>query len=1657
MGTLGTIVTIKEQPQTSQPLMLAEIAMPDGVTVIRLSTHDLTAPAFRYGGNSYLPRILTQDMAAFQIVSQQGISIPPTVSLKLADADKLLWGYEQSIGFRGATLRIRFVFFQAGTLTPAFSTDWILYGPFLCSAASNVDDTSLTLPAGSKLNMEQIFAPFIHIQQTCPWSFPATAAQRASGASNQQSDYYQCGYSPDVATGSGGCGNFQSGSTPYTSCGYSKGDCVNRGMYTSDSSNRKSGRFGGMQFQPPTALKSRSYVTGNWQEVYNNLNESKYGDFVPMLYGPQWVDCPVIVSTGDANMAKFEALVCYGQVQNISMVVLNDTLIPCAVGTDGTNYPVSDVSFCWRTINNGKRSGAPNMDTLFNGLGDPYGSYCVIEVVVPNALATSSAAPRIRALTQGPLVQIFSGVTGVSFDGTYAYVTITGSVPPLTVNQPIQFTISGTGVSGLDTTWNAPLLDWNYVGGAWILRFPCTLSGGPYSGLSGLIQYPANTTRPPWILLDLLLWAGWNVSDINIASFIAADAVCGVQVSYQDQNGNTLTKDRYKYQNVLRQRRSMAQVTHGVLGSMNAIAVPNAGGALTLIVKQTLADQQPTLPLGSNYPTPIASVHGAGGAGTGYAAYSFNESDIIRDDEGRGKPKFTITQRPNPDLPALASVNWQDEDNTYVVDSLTLADLPALQRVSQNTTAAAPADGFANYDQVRRIINTWFAENAWGNPRGDPGGTLQVQMTTTFKSVDLQVGQIVLLSWRQDNLSLQPFRILQLKPSTNFETCDLLLQWHNDAWYQDSYGQQITPGANGASAMLPARAPYPVFTGGSHYGATADPLHPYSKPNYSLISDTNWQGQATQIKVFRIAGVPPINTFSQLTRAPYVPLQGTPASTGGAIAGGTPIWIGFAAEDSAGQLTPLSNLVSVYVPAGTNTNTATVAGIQWATGTVAYHAWTGTDPQRLYYVGRTASTPSSVTFALALNQQVNGDTSAPDQCLAGLEVDFKRVMIPGVWTGLATACTSTTIQFTGAAWTTNQWAGRVVSLVGLKSGSTGAENPPGTSWLIASNTSNTLTLSASYGPAPTSIFNPSNGDLAQLVIRAQATSATSSSITDTGLALTAGAEVGRVVRIIAGTGAGQFAMIQASTATALTIQGAWGLTPDTTSVFWIEEAAWLGTQDIDLGSISNPFAAATQYAIQLGYPEQYLLICPYGLKSDGTTSLDTPQSMAIRDFYLFDQTQTDTNAGTGTVGAASQVSGLAALNSGAYTNGIAYSMGAGGVLCVSVGVTWTASTDPNWASEEILFNNGSVLMPLGSAGGNTFTSTPFPAPANGNYTVEAVSVNKAGVMNLTSPPTVTVTVNSALDVPLAPTAMALARTIEGITTFPVVTNALTASGSAVLNFASTIGIAQGQIVSGAGVATGSVVVSVTSTTVTLNQNTAGVANGATVTFTAPGIGAFNVLQQTVYYQALATFATDPMRNDASLLFSNWDYKFQTFTPGPVSQGYIASGTWAGWGVFGLAGAAGVNNLTIIPPPQPLGVAQIFLAFAVVPSNCAGAYVTTESMPSSTAAFGASSFSYAIVGVSLFDRRGGGVLRRTVRDRIEHGGEDLSSQWISGGGRLGPERDAIDPGGGPHKRRTQRSERQHPVPGHRPDYSAGLSDAVPDRQGKLDCRWVDYQQ
>lgn len=378
---LSTINAAKDSTLSYQPLVVATVVLHDG-TVVRFSTHPLNTAegGYQYASNDYLGRIIDMRLGAIQGFDQGGIDIVPRVSLKLADADKeLLINKEQPIGFRGATLDLDFILWDAGTST--FSSDSIRKFSGICDQPQ-ADAATLTLTATHKLNLQRRYLPSVPIQRRCPWVNPTTTAQRAE-ADDPDSIFYRCGETRDTTTA--------------PPCSYTKETCT------------QPNRFGGITWDPPAGSSSREYTSGQWLNIQNNPNNAKYGEPVPMVYGTAWVDAKVLNVIGDGNSTRGEALVSFGEIDNILRVVVNDVELQPANSIDGaTNYIVRDPLLRYNTINKGDRDGSPNLDNPYNGAGDPYGSMCVILWVVPRRVADPTSTPRVRVLVRGPKVRTYS-------------------------------------------------------------------------------------------------------------------------------------------------------------------------------------------------------------------------------------------------------------------------------------------------------------------------------------------------------------------------------------------------------------------------------------------------------------------------------------------------------------------------------------------------------------------------------------------------------------------------------------------------------------------------------------------------------------------------------------------------------------------------------------------------------------------------------------------------------------------------------------------------------------------------------------------------------------------------------------------------------------------------------------------------------------------------------------------------------------------------------------------------------------------------------------------------------------------------------------------------------------------------------------------------
>src|SRR5438445_278521 len=197
----------------------------------------------------------------------------------------------------------------------------------------------------------------------------------------------------------------------------------------------------------------------------------------------------------------------------------------------------------------------------------------------------------------------------------------------------------------------------------------------------------------------------------------------------------------------------------------------------------------------------------------------------------------------------------------------------------------------------------------------------------------------------------------------------------------------------------------------------------------------------------------------------------------------------------------------------TKTGTKAWTTDQWAGHTVADTAGTGAGQTRTV----TSNTANTLTVSPAW-------TTIPD--------GTSKYVI---------AQTSTTLQDTTKSgttgWPANVWAGRLVTITA----GTGA----GLSRTVSSNTTNTLTVSAPWTTIP--------DGTSQYVIGQ--TSTTLQDTTKTGpKAWTANQCAGIVVRITAGTSAGQTSTVSSNTANTLTVSPAWTTMPDATSEYAITQA-----------------------------------------------------------------------------------------------------------------------------------------------------------------------------------------------------------------------------------------------------------------------------------------------------------------------------------------------------------------------------------------------------------------------------------------------------------------------------------------------------------------------
>ncbi|MBC7925552.1 MAG: hypothetical protein H7039_07835, partial [Bryobacteraceae bacterium] len=388
---------IKSKAVVETPLLLFECTLPNGV-VERWSTH-----AVQSGGHAFAARVLKHNLMDFAASSEDSIDAVSRVAVTLANADSHFSQVNRTPGLKGSKLTVQFVF---ADLTPgtAVSEPLTLFRG-VCDPPEEITESAIRLAFASRMSLQRILFPEVRIQRRCPWIFPVNANQRAEakdgGSRGPNSPFYRCGYSPDVP---GGIGN-NSVSGPFTSCDYTRKSCVERGMFDVDIRSITTRRFGGIEFVPST-INVRTFGDKATHTSAAVENESRYNDFVPVVYGTSWYRPPVVFARNDGNLTRTEVLLGMGEIDSVVKVLVNGVELP-----SGKNAPNATATGWYNLISSGTRNGTFNpdfKDSAGKPVGDPYGSMALLSVVVPNRISDGSTLPRIEVMLNGQILPVYN-------------------------------------------------------------------------------------------------------------------------------------------------------------------------------------------------------------------------------------------------------------------------------------------------------------------------------------------------------------------------------------------------------------------------------------------------------------------------------------------------------------------------------------------------------------------------------------------------------------------------------------------------------------------------------------------------------------------------------------------------------------------------------------------------------------------------------------------------------------------------------------------------------------------------------------------------------------------------------------------------------------------------------------------------------------------------------------------------------------------------------------------------------------------------------------------------------------------------------------------------------------------------------------------------
>lgn len=503
-----------------------------------------------------------------------------------------------------------------------------------------------------------------------------------------------------------------------------------------------------------------------------------------------------------------------------------------------------------------------------------------------------------------------------------------------------------------------------------------------------------------------------------------------------------------------------------------------------------------------------------------------------------------------PAKPAFNDITgtFADEEFEYAANTVRLYD-EAHRTKYGRTTGTLNLAGSSSKSQVARLITTSLREQLGGTNAAQWAAARRLSFKTTVLALSVEPGMVCSLTHDEMPSGAGEFRVVRWRLNRDY-SIDIEASSTTDSMYDLTAGPKpadVT--ADPVPSEFPAIAPQ-IWHPYSTAPVSGDPMWGTDEATFDLTQDYSAKADGTiQASIF-VTGKLPVNSFIENPLRVMVHNIAT-AATGGAVLGGHTYWIAVCAFNADGKYTPPSNIASIAVPPGTDTNTISF-DIEWPPGTYTGYVVFGSNWEigLCMQVEATAALPASITLTAAFARSTWG---MPNPRFSNLRVKAKQVLHSGVAGARVTSVAGSVITVSDLVGPSDDWTGRDVSVIADFTDGSAAV------WNFNVTAYNGLTGALTVTPTPTLV---QSGDV--IVIRAHANISSADTIGDADLVnqlapsgLNPDEEIGYLVRIIAGKGRYQSPRrIVSHDSTTYTVDPPWDNVPDSTSRFIVEFPAW---------------------------------------------------------------------------------------------------------------------------------------------------------------------------------------------------------------------------------------------------------------------------------------------------------------------------------------------------------------------------------------------------------------------------------------------------------------------------------------------------------------------